>query len=104
MNLGEDNMLPKMRSQHHDFSKPGRGRAIGLAILSGFSPNHRRYWSYLDLLAGKGGVLSLQGGIFLRRLATGHASLRIAWVLRGKEKTDCVINPGQRWHIPTWST
>src|SRR5262249_36831143 len=43
---------------------------------------NRRYWSELDLLVEKRCVLSHQGGTFLRPLATGHTSLRIAWVLR----------------------
>src|SRR5579859_2045908 len=30
MNLGENSVLPKMRRQQHDFSKPGWGREIGL--------------------------------------------------------------------------
>jgi hypothetical protein len=50
-----------------------------LPNLSGFSPNHRQYWSYLDFLVENDCLFSHQGGIFLRRLATGHTSLRIAW-------------------------
>src|SRR5258706_6497498 len=68
-----------MPADPDDFSKPGRGSRSGTWKSSGFSPHHRRYWSYLNLLVENGCDLSHQGGTFLRRLATDHTSLRIAW-------------------------
>jgi hypothetical protein len=69
----------KIPAHHDDFSAPSTGARSWTPNLSGFLPHSRRYWSYPDLLVENGWDLSHQGGIVLRRLATGQTSLLIGW-------------------------
>ena len=81
IDLVENTVLVKIPADQHHFTKPGRGREVGLRSRLDF---YRTIGDtcHTYLLVENGCVLSLQGGIFLRRLATGHTSLRIAWDLR----------------------
>ena len=76
--LAEDTVRVKISADHDNFSKPGRGREIGLRSRLDF---YRTVGDtgHTYLLVENRCVCSLQGGTFLRRVATGHTSLRIAW-------------------------
>ncbi len=84
IDLVQNTMLAKRSANHHDFAKPARGRGVGFRSRLDF---YRRVGdtSHAYLLGENDCLFSHQGGTFLRRLATGHTSLRIAWVPRYRE-------------------